>query len=762
MTDDHRFVVTFFADEFAQDLTEKEMNLAELRDLVLTTTARQKTALPWLKLANFGTERNAESQSLRHNANVTSITGIEGDYDAKEMAFDRAVELLNQARLKGLVYTSPSYAPSAPKWRVILPTSMDLEPSERKKLVARVNGVLGGVLADESFTLSQAYYLGSVNGNPDHRAVITEGNYIDLRDDLDATARGKRSATAGAEQPRRDAPRTDKQADPDLIFAAMAVIPNGDDVEWPAWNELGMASWLSTNAHERGLEAFLMWSSKSSKHNEANTRERWQRYFASPPTEIGAGTIFQKADQAQPGWRALAGLPIDKVTEILRLAKLPLPQYDIERKEASKHLGFTRIATLDDIVGQLRTRMTLNDADDDKQGTRFIFANFEPWPDAVDGETLIADMTRTVRNHVILAPHQALATSLWTIHAHALEVSDHTPRFQIKSPTMRCGKTTLLSTVAAMVPKGLATQNISTSALFRIIEMTQPTLLIDEADNFFKNSDGSDNKDTLGILNSGHTRNGWFIRTVGEDFEPRAFRTFAPIAFAWLVKRGIQVDPTLEDRSITVELRRRLPGEKVERLRSTRTGHLHQLGRRAARWVADNKSSLVDADPLMPEELNDRAQDNWRPLIAIADAISADLGRNARDAAKKIEQEKIGGDDDAGTLALADVAAIIKTKLMGQPPKSMKGIGSQDLVRALVAMTDRPWKEWKRGSPLTEHSLAKLLKPFMLFAKKIRIGGVPTQGYVPAKVLEVAERYVKEEEEEVEEEADEDGSVDPM
>ena len=62
-------------------------------------------------------------------------------------------------------------------------------------------------------------------------------------------------------QPRPDAARTDKQADPDLVYAALAVIPN--NVEWPEWNSTGMASWLSTGGHERGFEAFLMWSQKS-------------------------------------------------------------------------------------------------------------------------------------------------------------------------------------------------------------------------------------------------------------------------------------------------------------------------------------------------------------------------------------------------------------------------------------------------------------------------------------------------------------------
>ena len=35
-------------------------------------------------------------------------------------------------------------------------------------MVARLNGVLGGILSAESFTLSQSYYYGSINHNPAH------------------------------------------------------------------------------------------------------------------------------------------------------------------------------------------------------------------------------------------------------------------------------------------------------------------------------------------------------------------------------------------------------------------------------------------------------------------------------------------------------------------------------------------------------------------------------------------------------------------
>jgi putative DNA primase/helicase len=251
---------------------------------------------------------------------------------------------------------------------------------------------------------------------------------------------------------------------------------------------------------------------------------------------------------------------------------------------------------------------------------------------------------------------------------------------------MRCGKSTLLNVIKPMCSKPINTENITTASLFRLIEMYQPTLLIDEADSFLKRDDGRDNEEMRGMLNAGHGRGGAIIRTVGEAFGPGAFRVFGPVAFAWLVKRGTHVAQTLEDLSITIELRRRLPDEKIDRLRSTRTGHLRQLGRRAARWVADHRLSLSDADPSLPKQLGDRAQDNWRPLVAIADAISVDLGQKAHGAALKIAEENIGGEDDAGTMLLADVAAFFKLKMRGRLASNpLRVLSSQQVVDEAVS-----------------------------------------------------------------------------
>ncbi|WP_144187162.1 hypothetical protein [Elioraea rosea] len=122
---------------------------------------------------------------------MLAITGIEADYDGEAIPVAQAVENLQRCRLLGIVYPSPSHAPEKPRWRVLCPTSRELPPAQRSRLVSRLNGLFGGIFAAESWTLSQAYYFGSVAENPSHQVVLVDGTPIDLRDDLDAAVIGK-------------------------------------------------------------------------------------------------------------------------------------------------------------------------------------------------------------------------------------------------------------------------------------------------------------------------------------------------------------------------------------------------------------------------------------------------------------------------------------------------------------------------------------------------------------------------------------------
>jgi hypothetical protein len=161
-------------------------------------TFPSKEKCPWIKGASFGAKRS-DNGSLRTNENVLSISAIEADYDAGAMQLDTAAKLLEKRGIKAALYPSPSSSASKPRWRVICPLSVQHSPHARAGFVARLNGVLGGVLAPESFTLSQGYFFGATPGN-DYRVVPTfndplAGQCIDTLHELDTGAIGKQRQT---------------------------------------------------------------------------------------------------------------------------------------------------------------------------------------------------------------------------------------------------------------------------------------------------------------------------------------------------------------------------------------------------------------------------------------------------------------------------------------------------------------------------------------------------------------------------------------
>jgi hypothetical protein len=190
------YAVTVFADVRAQTLRAISMSLDEMARHAREATAPAKDRLPLWKLATFGHGRTAQG-SLRHDRNLIACTGIEADYDGEVVGFDEAVETAEKLGLRALVYTSPSHAPHRPRWRIMCPASHSTAPDKRAVLMGRLNGAYGGIFSRESWTLSQAFYFGSIAGNPTHRVEVVEGQPIDRLDELDEIWLGPPAAAGG-------------------------------------------------------------------------------------------------------------------------------------------------------------------------------------------------------------------------------------------------------------------------------------------------------------------------------------------------------------------------------------------------------------------------------------------------------------------------------------------------------------------------------------------------------------------------------------
>ena len=422
----------------------------------------------------------------------------------------------------------------------------------------------------------------------------------------------------------------------------------------------------------------------------------------------------------------------DADIEITRLAKLSAREYEQQRKAAAEKLD-VRVSILDKLVRAERAELGL-DQDDGKQGHAIEFPEPEPWPEPVDGAALLNALAAAIRNHVVMATASSHAAALWVLHDWLLDCFVVTPRLCVRSVTKGCGKTTLLDVLGRVCRRSLRTLNVTPSAVFRMVETCRPTLFIDEADTFLYDNDG-----LRGVLD-GNRKGDTVIRTVGEDFEPRAFATFC----ACVISLIGSLPHTLHDRSIVIDLRRRLPKERMTPFRLDRAGHLDVLARMAARWAQDTCERVAAADPTMPDGVINREADNWRPLVAIADVAGGRWPKRARKAAIKAHAAALVGDEvSLLEMLLGDIRDLFKER--DKPGAPCAEIPSGDLVKALIDVEGRPWADGlgkNRDKPLTQNRLAKMLKPLRIAPEKVGPKSKRVSGYVRAHFKDAFERYL--------------------
>lgn len=363
------------------------------------------------------------------------------------------------------------------------------------------------------------------------------------------------------------------------------------------------------------------------------------------------------------------------------------------------------------------------------QGNRGLglLRDVEPWPEAVDGPSLVQKIVDALRRYLVLHDYAAIAIALWIIYSYVYDLFVCSPILTLTSPVKRCGKTRLLGFTAELVQRPLAASNITPAAIFRAVEAVAPTLLIDEADTFIRGG-----RELLGILNSGHSRQTAFVmRASGKDNHPEKFSTWCPKVLA-LIGRAPH---TIEDRSIIIPMRRKTKAEKVEPWNLAAAGALEPLRRQAARWATDNPDSVRLAAPQPPDLGSDRAADNWIPLLAIAKVVGGTWPTEALKAANWLSS-RLPEDESPVEALLADIQAVFGAKKSEQ-------MSSRDMIRGLSGMEHRPWAEWKHGKPMTAIQLANELRPFGIRPGTIRLkNGKTPKGYKLAEFKDAFERYV--------------------
>jgi hypothetical protein len=441
-----------------------------------------------------------------------------------------------------------------------------------------------------------------------------------------------------------------------------------------------------------------------------STSERTPRWDGAPNVELIDGALLKAV--TDPG-----AIYERNVLNAIRAVRASDPAQYQRIRAAAKKAGC--------VIGEL-DRLTIAEPD---AGEDDVFTEVELWSDPVDGAALLTEISEVLHRHVVADTSTITAAALWAMHTWCMDVLTVSPLAHIQAPEKRCGKTVLLTALSRLVSRPLPVSNISSAALFRSMELWRPTLLADEVDSFLR-----DNEEARGVINSGIYRETAFVlRCDGDDHTPTKFATWGAKALCGIGKLA----DTIEDRSIPLRLRRKVPGEHAENIRRSDPAVWHNLRSRIARWTTDNLSDIGIARPEPAPGLNDRAQDCWEPLLAIADLAAGEWPDRARSAAialHGVENES----PSIGVELLADIKGVFENKRATR-------LASRDLLAALVEDDESPWAAWNRGKPLSVRQLAARLKDFGVSPKTMRLrNGERLKGYLRESFTDAFSRYVSE------------------
>jgi hypothetical protein len=334
-------------------------------------------------------------------------------------------------------------------------------------------------------------------------------------------------------------------------------------------------------------------------------------------------------------------------------------------------------------------------------------------PEHLVARPVIDDVDAFLRRYVVFANDaQATACALFVVHTYVIDGAETTPYLAVTSAEKQSGKSRLLDVLERLVRDPWKVVSPSSAVLYRVIDQLRPTLLLDEADTIF-NQRGH-YEDIRAVLNAGFRRGSTTPRW---DAERKTVDMFDPFGAKVLAGIG-ELPDTVQDRSIPIRLKRKTDQEPVERFRHKQAKGAEPLRRRLEEWADVNRRALASAEPHLPDELTDRQQDAWEILLTVADVAGGDWPTRARHAAVELAKSRVDGQASWGIRLLND----LRTLFVQQGGCHL---ASAECLRWLNSLDGAPWSTWNHGTGLNSYRLNKLLEPYEIHTRDVRVNDHP-------------------------------------
>jgi putative DNA primase/helicase len=397
-----------------------------------------------------------------------------------------------------------------------------------------------------------------------------------------------------------------------------------------------------------------------------------------------------------------------------------------------------------------------------KAERRLPFAVYEPAATPRPLDELLDEVAGFVRARVSCPENEITVVALWSVatygvregflpgqEANTVPGPSKFPRLRVGSGGPDSGKTTLMESLSYIAARAVSADSISASSFFRLVDKYQPTLFLDETDAWVNG-----NESVRKVIDSGHRRAGQIIisaKDAGDedsDWEPTIFRTFAPAAIAGLGALAA----TIESRCIKIIASRQagFVGEyftdpDMIAFRDRISPHLAAHGDAMAAAMAKG----VDRKKMLALGLDNRAADNWQPLLAVAKLASRvwlrrglkaaiELGGDPKNARPLAKPEHLLADLHAYHRALVlarwdggAAGRAARRKANGRGGQFSQPVPGIDVPREMLSTSDfiawltttpgyaSPWAEGARRDArgrlvgeVTPHAIAKVMRSF--------------------------------------------------
>jgi putative DNA primase/helicase len=346
------------------------------------------------------------------------------------------------------------------------------------------------------------------------------------------------------------------------------------------------------------------------------------------------------------------------------------------------------------------------------------------WSMSVHPAGLIAGLCAHIGRHTALPFHSICAIALWALATHFVALFSVAPILALISLTRRCGKSITIDAFHRFAWRPELSSDITPATLFRLCAK-KVTMFLDEADQYLRRAGNQ----LVVVLNAGHSRIApKVMRVIGgkeQSFTAFGFKCIAAIE---------DLPPTVMDRAIVITLVRKLVTEKVDSYTPSENDDVGALRAQIEAFTFDYWDQMKATKPRTLNLSNDRAAQNWGPLLAVASCAGSAWIKNAAEAAVALTPS----DDEVPSVLeefIRDLATVFRKS--GAPY-----ISSLNIVSALNADPAMQWATYSNGGPMRIHDFSRLMKRLKLKSTQKQISkGKNIHVVYQADVADLFARY---------------------